>query len=263
MCVMILAAVSVPALAAEEYPEVNIYIDGEYMELNVTAKLVNGTTYVPLRALGDALGATEIGWDNGTALVTADDLYVEAVIGSHYMVANDRYLYSPNPIRLINNSTMVPVRPFVAAFDGEVEWEGSTLSVYITTGSGAITPGDEYYGSDDLYWLSRIIHAEASNESMLGKIAVGNVIMNRVVSDYYPDSIYDVIFDFDNGIQFTPAYTGAVYCTPSDDSILAAKVAMEGYNVAGDSLFFTSIKDCWAAYNRPYVMTIGGHDFYA
>jgi N-acetylmuramoyl-L-alanine amidase len=263
MCVMILAAVSAPSLAANGYNEVSIYIDNQYTELSISAILIDGSTYVPLRAFSNALGAYDVGWGNRTATISGNGLYAEASIGSNYVIANDRYLYSPNPVRLINDSTMVPVRPLVAAFDGEVEWEGSTRSVYVTTGSGAITSGSSFYNSDDVYWLSRIIQAEAGNESMTGKIAVGNVIMNRVASPLCPNNIYDVIFDFSNGIQFTPAYTGSIYCTPSYDSIVAAKIALEGYSVVGDSLFFASTTDCWAAYNRPYVTTIGNHYFYA
>lgn len=47
----------------------------------------------------------------------------------------------------------------------------------------------------DLYWLSRIISAESRGESLKGQIAVGNVVLNRVEEDDFPDTIPAVIFD--------------------------------------------------------------------
>ena len=45
------------------------------------------------------------------------------------------------------------------------------------------------YSENDLYWLSRIIEAEASGESFNGKIAVGNCVLNRVKSSEFPNTI--------------------------------------------------------------------------
>jgi N-acetylmuramoyl-L-alanine amidase len=93
---------------------------------------------------------------------------------------------------------------------------------------------------------------------------VGNVILNRVASPSFPNTIYDVIFDKKFGVQFTPAYSGSIYCKPSADSVIAAKIALEGYNTASGSLFFSSSSvSCWASKNRPYVTQIGNHRFYA
>jgi N-acetylmuramoyl-L-alanine amidase len=53
-------------------------------------------------------------------------------------------------------------------------------------GGGAIESGDTWYDEEDLYWLSRIISAEARGESLEGQIAVGNVVLNRMKSDRWP-----------------------------------------------------------------------------
>jgi N-acetylmuramoyl-L-alanine amidase len=87
--------------------------------------------------------------------------------------------------------------------------------------------------------------------------------MNRVASPIFPDTVHEVIFDKQYGIQFTPAYSGAIYNTPSEECIIAAKIALDGGNTAGNSLYFASSKNCWAARARPFAMTIGGHYFYA
>ena len=65
-------------------------------------------------------------------------------------------------------------------------------------------PEEEFYDHDELYWLSKLIYAESGAEPFLGKLAVGTVVMNRVDSDEFPSNIVDVIFDKENGVQFTP-----------------------------------------------------------
>ncbi|MBR5454028.1 MAG: cell wall hydrolase [Clostridia bacterium] len=122
------------------------------------------------------------------------------------------------------------------------------------------------YNDEDLYWLSRIIYAEAGTEPFEGMVAVGSVVMNRVASDSYPDTVYEVIFDKKFGVQFTPAATGTVYRTPSRDAITAAKICLCGYSVSDEILFFLNERiatSTWTRDNCQYVMTIGNHDFYA
>ncbi|MBQ2468213.1 MAG: cell wall hydrolase, partial [Clostridia bacterium] len=114
--------------------------------------------------------------------------------------------------------------------------------------------------------LSRIISAEAEGEPLEGKLAVGTVILNRVASPDYPDTIYGVIFDRQNGVQFTPAGSGTVYCDPGPDSVRAAKMCLEGYRTSGDILFFMNesiAESFWIKNNRAFAFSIGKHDFYA
>jgi len=121
------------------------------------------------------------------------------------------------------------------------------------------------YSENDLYWLSRIIEAEASGESFNGKIAVGNCVLNRVKSSEFPNTIYDVIFDKNHGVQYQPTANGMIYNTPSKDSVNAAKEALSGYSVVGDAMYFCSVSvapNSWAASNREYLTTIGNHVFY-
>jgi len=121
------------------------------------------------------------------------------------------------------------------------------------------------YSESDLYWLSRIIEAEASGESQAGKIAVGNCVINRVNSKEFPNTIYGVIFDTKYGVQYQPTANGAIYNNPSDASVQAAKDALSGHSVVGNALYFCSVKVApysWASKNRPYLTTIGNHVFY-
>ena len=179
------------------------------------------------------------------------------------MQANGRMLYASDGIKLIDGTTMVPVRVLAKALGASVAWHADTQTAAVTSGSGTIESGDSYYDSDSVYWLARIINAESESEPLAGKIAVGNVILNRVASPDFPGTIYDVIFD---GSQFTPAKNGTINNTPTAESVLAAKLCLDGASTAGSSLFFLNpaiSTNMWAAQNRAYVTTIGHHAFYA
>lgn len=122
------------------------------------------------------------------------------------------------------------------------------------------------YTNDDLYWLARIIHAEAGAEPYQGKVAVGNVVLNRVQSNSFPNTIYNVIFEYYHNIpQFSPVADGTIYNTPSQESIGAAKEALNGARPVGRSTYFFNpdkASGSWIVKNKAYVTKIGGHVFY-
>ena len=159
----------------------------------------------------------------------------------------------------------MPVRVLAEALGAEVDWNSATGEVTVTSGDGDILTGAEVYDSNALYWLSRIISAESQGESLVGKLAVGNVILNRVDHADFPSTIYDVIFDSRWGGQFEPVRNGTVYNTPTQESVTAAKLVLEGAEVVGDSLYFLApslTSNHWIMNNRDYVATIGVHWFY-
>ena len=230
-------------------------------------KLCNGTTYVHIREFSESLGA-EVTWDDKTktAGVNGASLEVVAQNRESYIIANGRALICPENVFIEDGRMYVPLRAIGSAFGYETEWDADTFTASLTRTREAIVPGYEYYDSEDLYWLSRIVSAEARGEVLAGKLAVATVVMNRVRSDSFPNSVYGVIFDRVGGVQFTPASTGTVYCTPDSESVIAAKLCLEGGSIDGDILFFLNARlaeSFWITQNRRYVMTIGNHDFYA
>ena len=122
------------------------------------------------------------------------------------------------------------------------------------------------YSSGDIYWLARIIQAEAGGESYKGKVAIGNVILNRVNSRNFPNTVYGVIFEYYGSIpQFSPVADGTIYNTPSQESMQAAKDAANGVRPVGDATYFfnpAKAAGSWIVNNKSYVMRIGGHTFY-
>ena len=92
------------------------------------------------------------------------------------------------------------------------------------------------------------------------------MVLNRVSDERFPDSVYGVIFDQSYGVQFSPVETGGIYAEPDEEAVVAAKLALEGYNTAGESLYFVNPSigaGSWFAANLTYVTSIGDHDFYA
>ena len=128
-----------------------------------------------------------------------------------------------------------------------------------------ILKASSFYRADEVLWLARIIHAESAGEPLLGQIAVGNVVLNRVKSSAYPNTIYGVIFDRKNGTQFSPVVFGTIYNTPNTDSVIAAKLCLEGYTLSDSIFFFMNPRiatNNWISKNRPFAFRIGNHNFY-
>lgn len=251
---------------AEEVPaptdgNPRIYVDGVALE-NASSLLINDTTYVPLRAVVAALRPdAEISWVDSHAIVTADDLSITVWPDASYFVANGRYLQLPDGAKLINGSTMLPVRKLAQALGATVDWDAANRSVLITSGTGAIVSGDEYYDADVLDLMSHIIYAESGNQSLEGMIAVGNIILNRVNSSLFPNSVSGVIYQ--SG-QFYPAGSSIFYWTPNANSVIAAKLCLEGASVIpANAFYYNGVGlSCWASRNKTCLTVIGAHAFY-
>ena len=268
LVLLALIAISPMALAADLPPDtrpadVSVSIDGKPAEFQVPIFIQNGATYVSIREFSTAMGAESVTWNDGAVTVSAPNLSMSAKVGDIYLVANGRYLFVPDTVQLVNGRVMVPVRVLCKAFNALIIWDESAMAVRVVRGSGAIETAGAYYDETDLYWMSRIINAEACGEPLTGKIAVGGVIMNRLKDPEFPKTVYDVIFDNQFGVQFTPTENGSIYNTPSEECVIAAKIALDGGNTAGSSLYFAATTHCWAGRNRPMAMSIGNHFFYA
>jgi N-acetylmuramoyl-L-alanine amidase len=257
--------ISLAAVTLMPASALSLTVNGRPAELNMFVE--NNTTYVPLRAAAQMLRPdAAVTWENNQGVVRTRDLTLTARPGSLYVNANGRMLYAAHGVKAKNGSLMIPVRVLCKAFGASVDWDGSRGLITIKSGSGTIQPGDSFYDADAVYWLSRIIHAESEAEPLTGKIAVGNVILNRVKSSDFPNTIYGVIFDSRWGGQFQPAKNGTIYNTPSAESVLAAKLCLDGASVAGSSLFFLNpaiSSNFWMMQNKSYITTVGNHQFYA
>lgn len=117
----------------------------------------------------------------------------------------------------------------------------------------------------DLYWLSHIIHAEALDQPLNAQIAVGDVVMNRVHSPQYPNTVKGVIFQISGGhYQFTPVLNGFIYTQPDAASIEAAKKVLQGMNLVPNAyVYYTPSKtpaNSWVR-KQPVITSIGDFVF--
>ena len=196
---------------------------------------------------------------------SADGLSLSASPADNWIVVNGRYL----PCDYINGESgalMIPLPVVSKIFVSSLEVSEDTSRAVFSPSEGFIKSGEEYYGESRLYWLSHIIAAESRGESIYGKIAVGNVVMNRVATEGFPGTVYDVIFDTSCGVQFTPAADGSIFNEPDADSVIAAKLCLEGFSVSKSILFFLNpdtATDSWISENRTFVTAIGRHEFYS
>ncbi|MEK5235099.1 cell wall hydrolase [Paenibacillus sp. FSL L8-0470] len=117
---------------------------------------------------------------------------------------------------------------------------------------------------EDLLLLQKIVMAEAEGEPYQGKVAVANVVLNRLRSANFPDTIYKVIYQKS---QFSPVANGRLKrVKPNKDSIKAVNAALSGVKeVTDDTYFFLSLKlaqDLTVHHSQEYAKTIGNHTFY-
>ena len=243
---------------------VSVWHNGQEMPLAVKTLLKDGTTFVSITDFCRVMNCERV-WENGGFTATrGDELYIRCEPGNFYLIANDRVLNMGKSCFITAGELMIPIRTMATIFDMSLQWNGRERRVYLE-GSGLLKSGDDFYNEKDLYWLSRIINAEARGESLIGQLAVGSVVLNRVKSKEYPNTIYGVIFDRKNGVQFTPIKDGSIYLKPYDICVLAAKLCLEGVvDYSNGAIYFISEKvtSCYAMSHCEKVATIGGHRFY-
>lgn len=113
----------------------------------------------------------------------------------------------------------------------------------------------------ELDLLARLISGEARGEPFVGQVAVGAVVLNRVLSDKFPDSIRDVIYQ--SG-QFTCVSDGQINISPKWQAYRAAKSALTGKDPSRGALYFynpKTAKTMWWLSTRRTLVKIGDHLF--
>ena len=246
------------------YERINVSVSSS--NLSVQGIVINGVLYVPFRAAASAISGSSYIYDSSTrtSAMNAPGLQIIAGDGCYVTYANGRALFNTTPNVIMSDGRMyIPAAVFAKAVGMSVSQVNGGIKLV-----GSYSPllhADEFYREDEVFWLARIIHAESRGEALIGQIAVGNVVMNRVRSAYYPNTIYGVIFDRKYGVQFSPVLDGTIYNTPGYNATLAAKICLEGYDLSDGAFFFLNTAlatSSWIPLNREYAFTIGNHDFY-
>jgi len=124
----------------------------------------------------------------------------------------------------------------------------------------AYSPWDQSYSYDELMLLARLVYAEAAGEPYVGKVAVAAVVLNRVKSPLFPDTIYEVIYE---PWQFSSVGNWMFNSYPSEDCIQAARDALAGWDPTGGALYYFNYYVVWNAWlwSKPAAGIIGQHLF--
>ena len=127
---------------------------------------------------------------------------------------------------IVKDRTFVPLRFIGEQLKKSVEWEPEQGNIFISDNKR----------ESDLFWLSKLVEAEAEDEPYQGKVAVAAVVVNRTQSPFFPKSIKSVIFEKK---QFTPVQTRRIYSlNPGSETIKATSEAMDGFDPSKGALYF-------------------------
>lgn len=129
----------------------------------------------------------------------------------------------------------------------------AAMGITLSSGGGG-------YNSSDTYLLARAVYGEARGEPYLGQVAVAAVILNRVKSSKFPNSISGVVYQAG---AFTCVSDGQINLTPNDTAMQAAKDALSGWDPTNGCLYYYNPRTATSAWiwSRQVRLVIGEHNF--
>ena len=143
--------------------------------------------------------------------------------------------------------------------DGRVG-PATAAALGVTLSSSSSSSGSSTVSADQ-YLLARLVYAEARGESYKGKVAVAAVVLNRVRSSAFPNTISGVIYQSN---AFESVSNGSINKTPDSDCLRAAREAMNGWDPTGGCLYFYNAAQVstgsWIK-TRTVKTVIGNHSF--
>lgn len=128
------------------------------------------------------------------------------------------------------------------------------------TGAVAASSSAASSYQSDVELLARLIHGEARGEPYVGMVAVGAVVLNRVKSSRFPNTLAGVIYQ--SG-AFDAVSDGQINLTPNEQSRRAARDALNGWDPTGGCLYYynpATATSSWI-WSREVRLTIGDHSF--
>lgn len=168
--------------------------------------------------------------------------------------------YFGNVDGIYGSQTKAAVRKFQQknglAVDGIVGPKtAAALGMTLTSSSSSSSQS-----SNDLYLLAKCVYAEARGEPYVGQVAVAAVILNRVKSPSFPNTIAGVIYQ---PYAFTAVSDGQINLTPNQTAYKAAQDALNGWDPTYGCLYYynpATATSSWI-WSRQTVVTIGDHAF--
>ncbi len=134
------------------------------------------------------------------------------------------------------------------------------LGMSTNSSSSSSNSGSSNYSDADINLLARLIYGEARGESYVGQVAVGAVVMNRIKSASFPNTMSGVIYQ---SYAFTAVDDGQINLTPNATARKAAQDAMNGWDPTYGALYYYNPATATSAwiFSRQTTVTIGRHVF--
>ena len=145
------------------------------------------------------------------------------------------------------------------AVDGIVGAKTAAALGMTLSGSSSGSSSGSYSSSDE-YLLAKCVYAEARGEPYVGQVAVAAVVLNRVRSASFPNTIAGVIYQ---PWAFTCVNDGQINLSPDNNAIKAAKDALNGWDPTNGCLYYynpATATSSWI-WTRPVMLSIGKHNF--
>ena len=229
--ILMLACFNCTVMAVDN---VKVILDGELVEFDVPAQIINGRTMVPVRKIFEELGMTVV-WDSEVQKVTAykKGVLVELTIDDTTVYRNSIEHTIEVPAQIVDGRTLVPARVVSEYAGAEVSWDGNTRTVYINS-----TDSIKYINWNDNYeYWGETKDSVASGYGMLydkadNSIAqIGLFVDSRIVkgTDLYSDGEC-FVGDFKNG-----EWHNGTYYYKSGDSYVGEFVNFKRH---GDGTYF-------------------------
>ena len=146
--------------------------------------------------------------------------------------------------------------------DGIVgEATARALGISLSSGTGSSSSGSNSgAASGDLYLLARVVYGEARGEPYVGQVAVAAVVLNRIKSSQFPNTVSGVVYQ---PLAFTCVADGQINYTPDQTAINAARDALNGWDPTYGALYYYNPKTATSSWIKKLDvhMTIGNHVF--
>ena len=268
LCLSLLCGGLSASAQAGPWPICRVYFDGLLSDRGYVRE---GCVFLSVEALCTSL---DLDWsleaDEAGFTLTLPGLPVCGERGSEIARAGARYLYLPQGWLYWEGKCYLPSDAVARLFGLEIRLSEDLGRADLSPSRFQLMDAGEgwyerHFRAEDIYWLEHIIVSESYQQPLAGQIGVGNVVLNRVADPRYPDTVMAVVIDREGGVQFDPAATGGVTMEPDEQSVLAARLCLEGYNTVGDCMYFLNpdkASSRWFEENLTEAIVIGNHAFY-
>ena len=171
--------------------------------------------------------------------------------------------YSGNVDGIYGSQTVAAVKKFQKknglTVDG-IAGKNTLAAMGIYNSSNSSSSSGTSSNSSNVNLLARLIHGEARGEPYTGKVAVGAVVLNRVKSSSFPNTIAGVIYQ--KG-AFDAVSDGQINLSPDSSALKAAQDAINGWDPSYGAIYYfnpSTATNKWI-WSRPLTVTIGKHRF--